>query len=315
LKKIIITLPCYNEEDTLQKLADELSKVRSKISKQYAIDVLFINDGSTDKTQKIIESLAKKNDFLFYREFAANAGHQAALRAGIEAGINYDAVIMMDADLQHPPEYISTMLEIWNKQSVNIVQMIRDDTRQEAGTVKYITSKGYYWFINKLSGLNLEYGASDFRLIDQVVTKEVVGSTEKDLFLRGYFSWIKASRVTVPYKPAQRFAGSSKYTFKKMLQFAGKGILQFSEKPLRLAVGLGIIMALLSLLYGIFLIVSYLIGDYAVSGWTSLMSVLLFCFGVNFIVLGLIGIYLSHAIAIGKKRPQYIIATEKLSKD
>lgn len=313
-KTIAVVVPCYNEELGLSKLIEELSTVKKRLSKNYDIDTILINDGSSDDTQQVIEDLAKRDNHIFYRTFARNAGHQAALRAGITAAATYDAVIMLDADMQHPPKLIHDMIAAWEK-GYQIIQMVRDDSAQEVGAFKYFTSKLYYKILNYLSSLSMEYGASDFRLIDQTVANMVAQSPERDLFLRGYFSWLPVKRTVIPYKPEKRFAGSSKYTFKKMLKLATNGVLQFSEKPLRIAMNIGVIMAVLSFLYGLFIIISRLAGRSTVSGWTSLMVVLLFCFGINFILLGIIGRYLAHSISLQKQRPEYVVAAEKLRKD
>lgn len=310
-KKIVIIVPCFNEEESLMALFDAIKKERAKLT-NFQADLLLINDGSSDNTQKIIEDLAKQNNWIYFREFAHNAGHQSAIRAGIDCATSYDASIMMDADLQHPPEYILEMLDCWKNTGCNIVQMLRRDSAGEVGQIKFWTSKIYYKIINYLSGLNMEYGSSDFRLIDNKVIKCVAESPETNLFLRGYFAWINVKKESIKYKPNARFAGSSKYTFKKMLALARAGILQFSEKPLRIAMNLGMLIAVFSFLYGVYLIVGHVLGFQSVSGWTSLMVVMLFCFGVNFMLIGFIGRYLMHAIALQKQRPEYIIANEKL---
>lgn len=312
LSRIICIIPCFNEEDSLFELMRVLDQVKNENKNKFNLDILLINDGSSDKTQNLIEVVATDVDYIFYRSFAYNSGHQSAIRAGLDAATSYDAVIMLDADLQHPPEYIPKMVKEWEASGASIIQMLRSDSLRETGSFKYLTSRGYYWLINKLSGLGLEYGSSDFRLIDQSVTKTVVASPEKDLFLRGYFSWLKVKRSNLVYKPNKRFAGSSKYTFKKMLALARRGVLQFSEKPLRIATNLGLMMAVLSVIYGLFVILAYFYGSREVSGWTSLMVVTLFCFGINFVLIGFVGRYLALSIEIQKQRPEYIISSEKL---
>lgn len=308
---VAIVVPCYNEEDGLEHLLSAINAERKKLS-SYDIDIVLINDGSTDGTQAVIEKMSQKYSFVFFRSFASNAGHQSALRAGINACAEYDAVISMDADMQHPPRLISEMLSSW-QDGAQIVQMVRSDSASDAGIGKYSSSKLYYKILNNLSSLNMEYGASDFRLIDQSVAKLVMTSPERNLFLRGYFAWLPVKHATIPYKPDKRFAGASKYTFKKMLKLATSGIMQFSEKPLRYAMNIGIFFALASFLYGISLVIAYLFGSYTVSGWTSLMVVLLFCFGINFILLGIIGRYLAHNIQLAKSRPEYVVVEQKLN--
>lgn len=310
-KNIVVVIPCYNESEGLHHIIDALIGIRKDISQRYSLDVIFVNDGSQDDTQDVIEKVAKKHDFIYWRQFARNAGHQSALRAGLDAATTYDAVIMMDSDMQHPPELIPSMLEKW-EEGAKVVQMVRRDSIEDAGRFKYTTSVLYYRLINAISDLKLEYGASDFRLIDKTVTKTVANSHESDLFLRGYFTWLPVPRVVLGYNPNKRVAGQSKYNLKKLFELASRGILQFSEKPLRIAVTIGVVFALASIIYGIVLASLYFIGGAEVSGWTSLMVVMLFCFGVNFILLGIIGTYLAHSISIQKQRPEYIVTNEKL---
>lgn len=311
MKKIIVVIPCYNEEDSLPHIIKALAAVRSKVLPKYSLDVMFVNDGSTDSTQSVLHNQAKLHDFIFYREFSRNAGHQSALRAGIEASVSYDATIMMDSDMQHPPELIPLMLEEWEK-GTYIVQMTRQDTSEEVGGIRYWVGRLYYSFINAITDLKLDYGASDFRLVDQSVIRTVANSEERQLFLRGYFSWIPASRVSIPYRPNKRVAGVSKYTLRKLLDLAYKSVLQFSEKPLRIAGAIGLGLAIMSILYGLALIVMYFTQAHTVSGWASLMVLISFCFGINFILLGIIGNYLAHSISIQKQRPEFIVASEKL---
>lgn len=311
-KKIVVVIPCYNEGEGLHYIVDALVDTRQKIAKKYTLDILFVNDGSADNTQDVIEAMSNIHSFIYWRRFARNAGHQSALRAGLDASVNYDAVIMMDSDMQHPPEFIPEMIKKW-EDGAKVVQMIREDSMKEAGRLKYATSRLYYQVINSVSDLNLEYGASDFRLIDRSVTKTVAASRESDLFLRGYFTWLPVPRVVLGYTPNKRAAGVSKYNLKKLFELAYRGILQFSEKPLRIAVTIGVAFAVISIIYGVVLALRYFIGGAEVSGWTSLMVVMLFCFGINFILVGIIGTYLAHSISIQKQRPEYIISDERLS--
>lgn len=310
-KKVIVVIPCYNEGEGLAHIIGALVDIRKQISKKYELDVLLVNDGSSDNTQEVIEASSKLHSFIYWRQFVHNAGHQSALRAGLNAATDYDAVIMMDSDMQHPPELIPKMIKEWEK-GAKVIQMVRDDNAKDKGTYKYAASRAYYRLINSISDLKLEYGASDFRLIDHTVAVTVAQSREQNLFLRGYFTWLPVARTTISYRPNQRIAGVSKYSLKKLLDLAYKGILQFSEKPLRIAMSIGVILALASIIYGIFLTVQYFLGDSEVSGWTSLMVIMLFCFGVNFILLGIIGSYLAHSISIQKQRPEYIIGREHL---
>lgn len=312
--KVVIVLPCYKEEESLPHTIKELDKTRRSLLKEYDIDVILVNDGSPDKTQEVIEKLSGEYPYVYFREFSKNVGHQSALRAGLNAATDYDAVVMMDADLQHPPELIPKMLEHW-KNGIKIVQMVREDSAKDVGTTRYLVGKAYYKLINAISDIKLEYGASDFRLIDKSVTKTVAESRENNLFLRGYFSWLPVSRKTIQYIPNKRIAGTSNYTFKKLLQLTYNSIVQFSEKPLRISVEIGMFMAVASFLYGTVIAVMHLMGLYSVSGWASLMTIILFCFGINFILIGIIGHYLGHATGLLKQRPEFVVSNEKLRKD
>ena len=303
-------MPCYNEEATLPYLIKSISSVKAKLP-NYRLDLLLVNDGSIDETQTVIEKCCLEYPYIYYRQLAENSGHQSALRAGLNSAVNYDAAVMMDADMQHPPEMIPVMVEAWEKGG-KIVQMVRNDTATDVGVVKYLASRSYYVLINILSDLKLKYGASDFRLIDKLVTRQVVDSRENDLFLRGYFSSLRVPKQSVFYKPNKRVAGATKYTSRKMLHLAYQGIMQFSERPLQIAMVIGGLLAGVSFAYGVALTLRYLMGNHVVSGWTSLTVTILFCFGINFVLIGIVGAYLTQALRLEKQRPEFIVAREKL---
>lgn len=310
---VAVVVPCFNEEGAVEHLVEAIRIQREKISDSYVIDIILVNDGSTDATQREVVQLSNKYSYLYYREFSHNAGHQFALRAGLSVSGEYDYVIMMDADMQHPPELIPVMLKKASETGASIVQMVRVDSYKDVGVLRYLASWFYYKLINVLSGLNMDYGSSDFRLVDKQVIRALIDSRETNLFLRGYFSWLNVKREIIPYKPNARIAGSSKYTLRKLLNFAGEGIVQFSEKPLYIAIKIGLLTSVASLLYGLFLVWDRFLGEGAlISGWTTIVVIILFCFGLNFILIGFIGLYLAQALRLQKSRPGYFIATEKL---
>lgn len=311
MKKIAVVIPCFNEYDSLPHIIKALGDIRKTVSAKYLLDIIFVNDGSSDQTLEVLQRESTKKDYILYRSFSKNAGHQSALRAGINATIEYDATIMMDSDMQHPPELIPDMLAAW-EQGAAVVQMLRKDSTEETGTIRYWVGRLYYSLINWISDLELDYGASDFRLIDNSVARVVAASKENNLFLRGYFSWLPVSRTSIEYKPNKRVAGVSKYTFKKLMELAYRSILQFSDKPLRMATALGFGLAGLSFFYGLALVIAHTLGEHTVSGWTSLMVVMLFCFGLTFTILGVIGNYLIYSLSIQKERPEFVIGSEKL---
>lgn len=313
MKKIAVVIPCFNEYDSLPYTIKALDDIRKKIAREYELDFIFVDDGSSDSTLKLLEQESTKNKHVLYRSFSKNAGHQSALRAGINATVSYDATIMMDSDMQHPPELIPDMLDAWEK-GATVVQMLRKDNTAETGTIRYWVGRLYYSLINWVSDLKIDYGASDFRLIDNAVTRLVAESKENNLFLRGYFSWIPVAKTTIDYKPNKRVAGQSKYTLKKLIELAYRSVLQFSDKPLRIAASAGFILAAFSFAYGTVLTIVHISGTQTVSGWTSLMVVMLFCFGLTFTILGILGHYLAYLLSIQKQRPEFVVASEKLTR-
>jgi len=308
---VVVVVPCFNEGESLPHFFKEVNRELKQLKNKYQLQLLFVNDGSTDNTQKIIGHLCNRHQQVFYINFAANFGHQSALRAGLAASSHADAVIMLDADLQHPPAYFGKILELW-EQGYQIVQMVREDSLKKLGPLKFLTSKSYYAIINRLSGLSLESGASDFRLVDGSIIRSLSSSPEQKIFLRAYFSWIPSKRITLSYKPAKRAKGESKYTYKKMLKLGTEGVMRFSEKPLLLTMALGLVIATFSFLYGLYIIIAKLAGSQTVSGWASLMTIVLFFFGMNFVFLGVLGAYIAQNNRIVKSRPEYVIVDHKL---
>lgn len=267
-------------------------------------EVIYVDDGSNDATLKNLMALSDKHKSVQYISFSRNFGHQAALRAGL-AYAHGDAVISMDADLQHPPEMLPEMIAKW-REGFEVVYTIRKDTAK-TGLLKRVTSSIFYKITNFLSGLKIEEGAADFRLLDRKVVDVINSQREADIFLRGYISWLGFKQIGLPYVPAERFSGTSKYTFKKMFKLATSGMTQFSTKPLKLAFTLAFIAFLISVGYVLYAIITALHGS-TVSGWLSLVILIVFLQGVQFLVLGLLGEYLGRTFMQTKNRPEYVIA-------
>lgn len=315
MQNITFVVPCYNEDETYDAMLAKLNEQRKKIisTKEYKVKFLFINDGSIDSTlDKIIKS-TKKNPHVYYVSLDINAGHQSALRAGIAAASNSDAIIMLDADLQHPPELSTEMIAKW-EEGYSVVQMVRSDSTIKLSLLKRTTSNLFYKALRILSGIKLEAGASDFRLIDGKLARQLANSPEKKLFLRGYFATLPTKRISIDYQPSPRFAGQSKYTPRKMLDLAKQGILQFSDRPLYISIILGLLSAAAGLIYGFVVIYIHFFSSSTVSGWSSLIVSMLFLFGINFILIGTAGLYLGQSIRVQKQRPEYFISSSKLPK-
>lgn len=294
-----IVVPAHNEQDNLYPLLSELAKFLPP--KSY--EVIFVDDGSTDKTLQYLKEISQKTPHVKYLSFSRNFGHQAALRAGL-AFAKGEAVISMDADLQHPPSLLPMLIEKW-QEGYQVVYTVRKATNKE-GVFKRRTSSMFYKLLNFLSDLKLEEGAADFRLLDRKIVDLINNQSETDLFLRGYISWVGFRQLGVPYSPAQRFSGTSKYTLKKMLKLAGSGVTQFSTKPLHLAFSFAGVAIAISFLYVIYALFELMFGR-VVPGWISLVTLIVFLQGIQFLLVGLIGEYLGRTFMQTKHRPEYIV--------
>ena len=304
---ICILSAAYNEGENLLVFYDEVKNVINNLP--YNFEFCFVNDGSKDNTLSVIRKLAKHDCRVKYLSFSRNFGQQIALKAGIDS-IDADAIIMMDSDMQHPPEMIADLIKIWQEKKVNMVNTLREED-QELSWFKKQTSKRFYQFLNKVSELKMEPGQADFRLIDRQVANILKKSKEQDVFLRGMIQWIGFDQFTVTYKANKRFAGESKYTFRKMMHLALDGITSFSVKPLYTAIYIGFFFAFLSFLYLPYVVYSFIVGKF-VDGWASLLVTVAFFGGVNLMVLGVMGIYIGKILIQNKERPLYIIQEQNI---
>ncbi len=298
---VSIIIPVFNEEGNIRLI---ISKIAEAIAPTgYAFEIIFIDDGSTDNTLPDIKVAALHTNNLFFISFSRNFGHQNALKAGMDMSRG-DCVISMDGDLQHPPSMIPQMIKKW-EEGADIVYSIRNEDK-ELSLLKRKSSSFFYRLLNRLSDIELESGTADFRLVDKRVAQLMRNFTEADLFWRGLVKWLGFQQVGIPYHAAERQAGQSKYTVKKMLQFALKGITSFSTKPLTVAIYLGFSFSLLSLLYIPYVLLSQYFG-LAVSGWASIIVTIVFFGGLQLMILGIIGTYLGKLFMQSKNRPHYIV--------
>ncbi len=306
---VSLVIPAYNEEENVDKLFREI--VRS-MDKSYSYEILFVDDGSRDHTLEKIKSLRKKDRRVSYVSFTRNFGHQSALRAGLDFAKG-DCVVLMDADLQHPPSMLPVMLEGW-KDGYDIVDTKRLDDNKTASLWKRITAWGFYSMMRLLSDTKLEYGIADFRLLDRKVVDELKSFGESTFFLRGLVSWVGFERLVIPYKPRKRYAGKTKYSLKKMAAFAIDAITSFSLLPLRIAIFVGFFMSLLSGIYGIYAFYVWLFNNQVVAGWFSVLISVLFIGGIQLVILGIIGEYIGKIFIETKKRPKYILRDTNLKR-
>ncbi len=306
-KRISIVVPVSNEEHNVSVLSDTLENIFRETS--YRHTLIFIDDGSTDGTLVELKNLSAKNKHIFYISLARNFGHQNALKAGLDMA-DGDCVIMMDGDMQHPPALIPEMIALWEAGN-DVVYTIRKD-HQEMPLMKRKTSGMFYNLLNNLSDIELEPGTADFRLMDKRVVDVFRSFKETDLFMRGLVKWMGFRQIGIEYDPGERVSGKSKYTVKKMMRFAIQGITSFSTRPLYIAVYLGFIFSVLSLLYIPYIIYSYYFG-HVISGWTSIVATIAFFGGLQLMILGIIGMYLGKLFMQSKQRPHYIVKESNLS--
>lgn len=305
-KKVSVVIPCYNESEGLISFYTDLKK---HLPESYAYELIFVNDGSRDKTLEIIKSIKQNDETVHFISFSRNFGHQNALKAGFDLASG-DCAICLDADLQHPPKLIPELLEKWEHGFESVVTK-RIDHDSISG-FKKITSKMFYRLINRLSDVKLENGVADFRLLDRKVLDALKNFSENQIFLRAVIQWLGFKQTIISYKAGERIAGQSKYTLKKMFSFALSGITAFSVKPLRFSIYLGLIFAVFSFIYGIYALVIFLFTDNALPGWTSILMSVLFIGGLNLLMLGIIGEYLGKLFVENKNRPNYIISETDL---
>ena len=306
MKKLSFIIPCYNEEKVINHLYERLLNITEKIP-NYNCEFIFINDGSNDRTVDIIKSLALNNENIIFYSFSRNFGHQAAVSCGIEH-CDSDLAVIIDADLQDPPEIIPNMVELYEKTKAPVIYGKRT-ARKGENLFKKITAYFFYRIINLLSDVKFPVDTGDFRLIDKKVITAYKNFNERPKYIRGLISWMGFEQIPYEYERDARFAGETKYTFKKMLKLALTGILSFSTKPLRISLYFGITALLIAVIYSLYIIIRYLLGDESLAtGWSSIIIVSLFIGGVQLISLFAISQYLGNLFIETKKRPEYIIS-------
>ena len=272
-------------------------------------EIIFVNDGSSDKTLDNVKLLRENDKKIHYVSFSRNFGHQNALRAGLDYATG-DCVISMDADMQHPPELVPELINKW-LEGWDIVYTVREDGKN-ISFFKRKTASMFYGMINKLANLKIEKGAADFRLLDRKVVNSLKQFKEHAMFYRGIINWMGFKQLGIKYKPADRLFGSSKYTFRKMFNFALTGITSFSVVPLHLSTFLGIVISIFAFAYGIYSILMKIFTNQTISGWTSIMVGIFFLGGIQLIMLGIIGEYIGKLFIEIKGRPSYIVKEKSI---
>lgn len=296
-----VVIPAYNEEQNVFPLYQELTIVMEATGFDY--EVIFVDDGSRDNTFDEIKKLSVQNKKVSGISLSRNFGHQVAIMAGLQQSKG-NLVVMMDADLQHPPEIIPLLIEE-QKKGFDIVNTRRLDAKG-TGALKKGTSKLFYGILNRLSDVRIEPAAADFRLLTRKAADAFLKFEERDRFTRGLISWMGFRQSIVEYTASARHSGKSKYTFKKMLQFGMDGITSFSSRPLRISFYTGLVLFIAGLTYAIYAIARNIHGD-TVPGWTSILVSVLIIGGFQLLSLGIIGEYIARIFNETKARPIYFI--------
>lgn len=301
-----IVIPVYNEELVIGESYKRLTAVMEQTESDY--ELIFINDGSRDKTPELLNALSERDPHVKVLHFSRNFGHQTAVSAGMDYAAG-QAVIIIDADLQDPPEVMLQMIEKW-QQGYDVVYGKRLERKGETW-FKKVTAKAFYRFLNHMTSVDIPVDTGDFRLIDRKVCDVMKGLTEKNRYVRGLVSWAGFRQTAVEYVREERFAGETKYPLKKMVKLAVDAILSFSYKPLRIAGFVGVGLSLASFVYLVVIICQKLFTDTTVTGWASLIAVMLFFNGVSLMLHSITGEYVGRIYEETKNRPLYIVSEKK----
>ncbi|NUC15821.1 glycosyltransferase family 2 protein [Bacillus mycoides] len=301
-KLISVVVPMYFEEEVAQECYNRLKSVMLQNNINY--EFVFVNDGSTDRTMEILSEIAANDYRTKVVNFARNFGHQIAVTAGIAAAKG-DAIVIIDADLQDPPEVIPELIAKW-EEGYEVVYAKRKQRKGETW-FKLLTAKYFYKALNYMSDIDIPKDTGDFRIIDRKVADVFNQMTERNRFIRGMMSWVGFRQTYVEYERDERFAGETKYPLKKMIKFASDGIIAFSTKPLRIVMSLGLLSVLISIIVLLYTITVKIIGNDTQTGWASIMVAITFFSGIQLLGLGIVGQYIARIYDESKNRPIYIV--------
>lgn len=298
-----LVVPAYNEEAVIEQLAARLVEVMDALDGD--AEAILVDDGSRDRTHELMVRAAQTDPRIRVVRLSRNFGHQIALTAGVDLAAG-DAVIVMDADLQDPPEVVLDLAQRW-REGYDIVYAVRE-AREGETRFKRATAAAFYRAFNRISEVKVPLDVGDFRLVDRRALDVFNQMRESSRFVRGMFSWIGLNQTGVAYARQERVAGETKYPLRKMLRFAATGVISFSAAPLRAALNVGFVVSFVSFSYGIWSVIVKVSGLYQVPGWTSIVVVTTFLGGIQLIVLGVIGEYIGDIHTEVKRRPLYVVS-------
>jgi dolichol-phosphate mannosyltransferase len=298
-------VPVYNEEETLEELYRRLSAVAQQLDGP--AEVVFVDDASSDGSQRILQSFLARDPRVRTVRLARNFGHQVAISAGIDHARG-DAVVIMDADLQDPPEVVPKLVERW-REGYDVVYGVRE-RRQGDTWFKRVTASLFYRLLHSFAETDVPVDAGDFRLIDRKVADAFRALPERHRYVRGLFAWLGFRQIGVPFARDPRFAGEPKYSYRASLRLAIDGIVSFSTAPLRFALVFGCVVALATFVVGIFALVTRIAGFYSLPGWASILVVVSFVGGVQLVLISAVGLYVGRMYDEVKARPLYVVEDE-----
>jgi dolichol-phosphate mannosyltransferase len=299
--EVSVVSPLFNEHANVEPLVAALAEALGAAGIDY--ELVLVDDGSSDGTWDAIAEISARDARVRGVALARNFGHQGALLAGLNHARGR-AVVTMDGDLQHPPAVVPVLVDAW-REGYKVVNTRRSDSADTSG-FKRLTSRAFYRIFSGLSGIPMEPGLSDFRLVDRAALTALTRMGDADLFIRGIVSWLGFKTKVVPYQAGRRHSGTPKYTFRRMFRLSTGAMLSFSALPLRLGIGIGFVTSVLAFLELCYILFVYSRGE-VIPGWASVMTVMSFMFGILFVLLGVIGTYLGKIYEILKRRPRYVV--------
>jgi glycosyltransferase involved in cell wall biosynthesis len=302
--KITLVVPCYNEEAALPVFYQEVSRIMAELSAEY--ELILVNDGSSDKTLSLMKQLAAKDSHIEYLSFSRNFGKEAAMYAGF-CNSNGEYVAIMDADMQDPPALLPEMLALLQNGEYDSVATRRADRHGEPPLRSWF-ARCFYKLINKISDAEIVDGARDFRLMKREMVDAIIAMSESNRFSKGIFGWIGFRTYWMSYENVERVAGETKWNFWKLFKYAVDGIINFSQTPLSIASGFGMLMTGCSFIVLVGIIIRRLVFGDPVAGWASTICIMLFLGGLQMFCNGIMGQYIAKTYVETKQRPHYIIA-------
>lgn len=310
--KISVIVPCYNEEDVLSLFLQEVEKVFAIMQEKHGVEMeyLFVDDGSRDGTFRFLKQAAKENPRVNYLSFSRNFGKEAAMFAGLEHATG-DYVVILDADLQDPPELMIEMYETLQTTEYDCVASCRVSRKGES-KIRSFFARVFYKIIRKISKVDIVDGARDFRMMTRQMTDAVLSLKEYNRFSKGIFAWVGFRTKWIPFENRNREAGTTKWSFWGLLIYAIDGILAFSTAPLALSAVLGILLCLAAMIMTVVIIMKTLVFGDRVTGWPSLACIICFTSGISMFCSGIIGLYVSKVYSEVKGRPQYILKEQHI---